>query len=679
MLKYLFQPIQIGNIQIKNRVSMPAMHLHYVADGFVTDQLIQFYHARAQGGAGMIIVGGCAIDDIGAGPGFIGLDDDKYLPGLNKLTKTLTQNNTIALAQLYHAGKYAPSHHIGGQKAVSSSAKRSKLTGEMPQELDKAGIEKIQEAFASAAARAQKAGFHGVEIIGSAGYLICQFLSEAANSRKDEYGGSMENRMRFGIETIEKVRAKVDKNFLVQVRLSGNDFVKNGNTNQEWQIIAQAFEKAGTDVFNVTGGWHETKVPQITMGVPHGAFIYLASGIKSQVSVPVIASNRINDPVLADEIIRLGLADMVNFGRPLIADPDMPRKALNGQLDLIDQCIACNQGCFDSVFMEKPVECLVNPMVSREKDIRITKADTVKNVVVIGGGVGGMKAALTANKRGHNVTLYEQRQLGGQMDIVAASPDRHEFATLSKNLTSQINASNINVIMDRASISEIQDAAPDEIILATGGKEIKPNIPGIDLPHVHSAWSVLRNEPSIGQNIVIIGGGAVGCETALTLAHIGTIDGDTARFLIENEAEDLETIQKLIMRGPKQITIVEMLDKMGKDIGITTRWTILQDLKRHKVQMVTKATVKEIRPDSVIYSLSTDKAGATNETFSLNADTVIYAVGTKSDNELLQSLQAVALDISKNKACRVHVIGDAHKPRKAMDAVHEGFFTALDF
>lgn len=659
MLKHLFEPIQIKGHRINNRISMPAMHLHYVEDGYVSEQLLAFYRSRSQGGVGMIIVGGCSIDELGGGPGFIGLSDDKYLPGLSKLTDTLHSGGAKAFAQLYHAGKYAPSHHIDGRQAVSASAKRSKLTGEMPKALDKQGIQQIQQSFAQAASRAQKAGFDGVEIISSAGYLICQFLSQTTNSRSDEYGGSLENRMRFGLEVIDAVRQATDDSFVLGARLSGNDFVKGGNTNQEWQQIAQAFAQKGVDFFNVTGGWHETKVPQITMGVPHGAFVYLAAGIKSTVDVPVITSNRINDPRLADEFIRQGLTDMVNMGRPLIADPDLPNKAKNGDLDLVQQCLACNQGCFDSIFSEKPVQCVVNPLVSREHELQLSPAQQSKKVVVIGGGVAGMKTALVADQRGHDVTLFEKRKLGGQMDIVSASPDREEFATLEKNLVAQLHRSRVQLEMQKFNPQNLQQY--DTAILASGGKEIKPNIPGIDQANVHSAWSVLRQEPAIGQNIVIIGGGAVGCETALALAHMGTLDAPTTRFLVETDAEELETIKKLIIHGPKNITILEMLDKIGKDIGITTRWTIIQDLKRHKVKMQTQAKVTEIASNSVKYNQN-------GEDKEIKADTIIYAVGTRAENELTEPL---AQNLSE-----YYVIGDAKQPRKAMDAIHEGFFTA---
>ncbi len=662
MLKFLFEPIHVGPIEIKNRISMPAMHMHYTDDGYVGDQLVEFYAARARGGAGLIIVGGCSMDDVGGGDRFIGLNDDKFIPGLKRLCDAVHKENVKIFAQLYQAGKYAPSMMIGNRKAVSASPLRSKLTGETPVELDLEGIQKVQNDFASSALRAKRAGFDGVEIISSAGYLICQFLSPVSNVRKDEYGGSLENRMRFGIETIQKVRAAVGGDFAVTVRLSGNDFVPGGNNNTQWRQIAKAFEAAGAHGFNVTGGWHETKVPQLTMGVPNGAYTYLAAGIKSAVSIPVFASNRINDPRMGEEILRLGLADIINFGRPLIADPELPNKAHEGKFDEIRKCVACNQGCFDSIFADRAVYCMVNPMAGAEYKTNITKADQSKRVVVVGGGAAGMEAAITATQRGHRVTLFEKDITGGQLHLAAASPDRREFESLITYFDAMMKSTGVDVQKREADESILDLIKPEVVIVATGGKENSIPIPGMDAPYVHSAWSVLRGLPKLGANIVIVGGGAVGCELAVLLANAGTIDGDTTRFLIENEAEDFETIRNLIIQGTKNITILEMLPKIGQDIGGSTRWTIIQDLKRRGVKMLTDAKALEISKNGVRY----ERKG--KEEF-LEADMIVRAVGTRSNNELYERI--------KHRYPKVTLIGDAVKPRKVTDAIREGFEAAL--
>ena len=357
----LFSPITIRSMSLRNRIVMTAMHLGYTPASEVTDRLIAFYRARASGGAGLIIVGGCVIDEFGGMLGMIGIRDDCFIPGLEKLTAAVKGEGAGIAAQLYQAGRYTHSVMIGGRKPFSSSAVRSRLTGETPRALELEEIPGVQDAFASAALRAKKAGFDAVEVLGSAGYLISQFLSPITNLREDRYGGPLENRMRFGLEVVEKVRRAVGPDYPILMRLAGNDFMPGSHTNREARIFAAEAEKAGIDLFNVTGGWHETRVPQLSTFVPRSAYVYLAQGVKSAVSVPVIASNRINDPQLAEDILREGQADLVTMARGLIADPELPNKAREGRTEEICRCIACNQGCFDSIFNLRSVTCLVNP------------------------------------------------------------------------------------------------------------------------------------------------------------------------------------------------------------------------------------------------------------------------------------------------------------------------------
>ena len=326
----LFSPIKIGGMDLKNRIVMPAMHLMYTPDGYVTEKLIAFYSERAAGGAGLIVVGGCSIDEYSGGSELIGLSRDEYIPGLKNLTDAVRINGCRIAAQLYHAGRYAFSPLIGRQ-SIAPSPVASRLTKEAPREMDTNDIKQTIDNFAAAAARAKAAGFDAVEIIASAGYIISQFLSPVTNFRKDEYGGDIQNRMRFGLEVAIAVRNSVGKDYPVIFRIAGNDFVPGSHTNRESRIFASALEKAGVDAFNVTGGWHETRVPQIPMEVPPGAYAYLAQGIKSAVTKPVIACNRITSVGLAEEILSRGSADLIGFARGLIADPYMPAKALEGK------------------------------------------------------------------------------------------------------------------------------------------------------------------------------------------------------------------------------------------------------------------------------------------------------------------------------------------------------------
>lgn len=663
-LRNLFLPIPINRLKIRNRLVLPAMHLGYTPGGFVSEKLVDFYHERAKGGVGMIIIGGCTIDEYSGMSEMIGLHEDRFIEGLSRLARVIQAEGAVLFAQLYQAGRYAHSMMIGGKTPLAPSAVRSKLTGETPKAMDLGEIEMVQESFVQAALRAQSAGLDGVEVLGSAGYLISQFLSPVTNKREDHYGGSFENRMRFGREVMEKVRKAVGPEYPVLVRLAGNDFMPGGNTNREAALFAKTLEAAGADAFNVTGGWHETRVPQLTMMVPQGAFTYLAQGIRQAVRVPVIACNRINDPILADRILRDHQADMIGMARALIADPELPRKAMEGNFKAIQHCIACNQGCFDSVFKLQPVTCLVNPRAGREGQYPKTRAAQKKTVLVIGGGPAGMMAAVTAAQRGHEVVLYEkQTTLGGQLPLAAIPPGRGEMATLAKDLAFQLEVNSVKINLNQAvTPSLVETLAPQSVIVATGAKPLIPALPGINSPQVCSAWEILSGERDVESPVVIIGGGAVGCETALFLANKGTIDGETVRFLFENQAETPETIFDLIRKGNQKIVLVEMLSKIGKDIGASTRWSILQDIHRRGIEIHLSSKVIEITPEAVVF----EKEG---NLITYPAKTVVLAMGAVSENSLYEGLKGLVPEL--------YVIGDAQSPRKALEAVKEGFEIGL--
>jgi len=661
----LFSPITVKSMQLKNRIVMTAMHLGYTPTGEVTERLIDFYTARAKGGVGLIVVGGCPIDEYGGMPGMIGLSHDRFIPGLEKLTQAVKADGAKIAAQLYQAGRYTHSAMIGGRKPFSSSAVRSKLTGETPRALELDEIPGVQDSFAQAALRAQRAGFDAVEILGSAGYLISQFLSPVTNLREDRYGGSLENRMRFGLEVAARVRKAVGQEYPVFMRLAGNEFMPGGNTNKEAAIFATELEKAGVDLFDITGGWHETRIPQLTMFVPRRAFVYLAQGVKSSVSVPVLASNRINDPAVAEEILRRGEADLVTMARALIADPELPNKAKQGRTGEIFHCIACNQGCFDNVFRFNPVTCLVNPRAGREAETQVSAVDLRKKVLVVGGGPAGMKAAFTAAERGHRVTLVEKAaRLGGQVLLNQHIPGREEMVLLAKDLESNIKARQVEVILGREADQDfVQKMAPDALILATGAIPARPEIPGVEGENVVLAWDVLSGHAKVGSRVVIVGGNAVGLETALYLAQQGTLSPEVLHFLVANKAETWETMEHLISRGNKEITVLEMTKKLGRDIGSSTRWTVMAELGRLNVTLVPGATVVGIEKEGV----RIQKEG--EETAFLPADSVILATGAKPRDTLVAGVAGVVRE--------TYSVGDAAGPRNALEAVREGFLTGL--
>lgn len=660
----LFTPLKIKGLELRNRIVMTAMHLGYTPEGFVTDRLVDFYHQRARGGAGLIIVGGCPVDDQGSMSGMIRIDDDRYIPGLKQLTHAVRSEGAGIAAQLYQAGRYVHSSIIGGKKPVSASAVRSTFTGETPRALELSEIPGVQDRFAEAAVRARNSGFDAVEILGSAGYLISQFLSPLTNRREDEYGGSLENRMRFGLEIAEKVRGAVGADFPVFIRLAGNDFMKGGNTNREARIFSVELEKAGIDLIDITGGWHETRVPQLTMSVPRRAYVYLAQGVKSAVSIPVLASNRINDPDTAEKILRNGEADLVTMARALLADPDLPNKARDGKSHLIYHCIACNQGCFDRIFQSRPVTCLVNPRAGLEKEREIIPAPRPKRVLVVGGGPAGMKAACTAAERGHRVSIVEKNaHLGGQLLLNMDIPGRSEFLSAAADLANNCLARNVDILLETdADDHFIQKMNPDVVILATGARPFIPDIRGIDDTKVVMAWDVLAGKVKVGNRIVIVGGNAVGLETALFLACQGTLSPEVLHFLVANRAESWDTLEMLVDKGNKEVTVVEMLNKYGRDIGLSTRWTIVGELKRLGVKIITGARALEVREEG----LEIEKK---EEHSVLEADSIVIAAGSESENSLLTGMA--------NRMKEVHVIGDAKEPRKALDAIEEGFSTGL--
>jgi 2,4-dienoyl-CoA reductase (NADPH2) len=594
----------------------------------------------------------------------INLKDDSYVPGLKKLTDSVQTAGAKIAAQLYQAGRYTHSSMIGGKKPFSASAVRSKLTGETPRALELQEIPGVQDKFAEAAVRAQKAGFDAIEILGSAGYLISQFLSPLTNLRKDPYGGSFENRMRFGLEVIEKVRGAVGTDYPIIVRLAGNDFMPGGNTNTEAKIFASELEGVGVDLFDITGGWHETRIPQLTMFVPRKAYTYLAQGIKSTVSVPVLASNRINDPYLGEEIIRNGEADMVTMARALLADPLLPNKVKEGKSDTIYHCIACNQGCFDRIFRQKAATCLVNPRAGLEGEIVSQPPKRKKKVLVIGGGPAGLKAACTAAERGHQVSLVEQNdRLGGQLLLNSSIPGREEMVVAATDLINNLKAFQVDVILNReVDDTYIRNVAPDVIVMATGARPLRPDLRGIESYGAIMAWDLLSGKADVGKKVVIIGGNAVGLETALFLAQQGTISPEILHFLVTNRAETWDTLEELANRGNKEVTVLEMTKYAGKDIGGSTRWTVFTELKRLGVKIVTGAMALEVLRDGVRY----EKDGAED---TLLADSVVIAAGASSEKGLSKDIEDLSAEL--------YIIGDAKEPRNALEAIKEGFLTGL--
>ncbi|HTY23085.1 MAG TPA: FAD-dependent oxidoreductase [Desulfomonilaceae bacterium] len=666
MITQLFDPISVGSMSLSNRVVMPAMHLNYTPNGEMTDQFINFYAARARGGVGLIIIGGVEIDDEASGIDLmVSIKDDRYIPGLRRFTEAIHKEGSKVAAQLYMAGAYSFCG-LKGLPMLAPSEYTSYFTRQPTKAMTLEDIERVQQDFVQAARRARQAGFDAVEVLASAGYLICQFLSPVTNKRDDEYGGPLENRMRFGVETISRVRQEAGPDMAVIVRVAGNDFVPGSHTNKEAREFAAAAQEAGADCINVTGGWHETRVPQITMDLPRAGYVYLAKGIKERVTVPVIACNRINDPFIAEEVLREGIADLVGVARGMITDPEFVRKTKEGRSDEIRRCVACNQRCFDYVFQVRPVGCAINPKAGREGEVNVTPAVKPKKILVAGAGPAGCEFAVTASERGHQVILCEkENQIGGQVQWFSQVTSKPDYRYLIEYYKTVLAKSGVQLRLGIEVTPElVAKEQPDIVIVATGAAPFKPPIEAVEAPHVVQAWDVLRAQAHTGSNVVVVGGGSVGLETAVFLATKGTISPEQVYFLTLHEAESPAVLRELMLKGVKKVTVIEMAKRMGQDVGPSSRWVLLKELQLRGVRLVTEAKMKDISFGQVVY---TDSKGTD---VILPADTVVLAMGSRPENSLAAKLEGVGAE--------VRVIGDAKKAARVGSAIETGFDLACE-
>lgn len=645
---------------------MTAMHLNYTPTGDVTDRFIDFYRARARGGAGFIIIGGADINDQASGMDFmLSIKHDRNIPGLRRFADAMHEEGARCAVQLYMAGAYSFCA-MKGLPVLAPSAYVSGFTRAQTTAMTLEDIERVQNDFVEGTRRAREAGFDAVEVLASAGYLICQFLSPRTNQRDDEYGGSLENRMRFGLETIRRVRKEAGPDMAVVVRVAGNDFVPDSHTNKESRQFAAAADEAGADCINVTGGWHESRVPQITMDLPQAGYVYLAGGIKESVTVPVIGCNRINDPFIAEAVLKEGVADLVGVARGLIADPEFPNKAREGRADEIRRCVACNQRCFDHVFQLKPVGCMVNPRAGREAETAYEPATYPKKILVAGAGPAGCELAATAAERGHTVILCEkEHRIGGQVPWSADATHKPDFHYIIGYYAAMLRKTGVDVRLGVEVTPELVDKErPDVVVVATGAAPFKPPIAEVEAPNVYQAWDVLKGDAQTGKDVVVVGGGSVGLETAIFLATKGTISPQQLYFLTLHQAESQDVLRELMVNGVKKVTVIEMARKMAQDVGPSTRWVLLKELKLRGIKLITEATMKEISENQVVY---TDAAG---NDVTLTADSVVLAMGSRPENALAKALG--------NGGADVRTIGDAKTCGRIGAAVEDGFTLACE-
>lgn len=663
MYKTLFSPIRINSVEIKNRIAYPALGLLYSYDSKLNDRYYAYFAERAKGGAGLVTVGPVGVDYLGSGLLALSLASDEAISSFQKLSGIIHDGGAKAWVQLFHAGAYSHPILIDGKEPIAPSAVFSSYSRVTPREMTLEDIQEVQTRFVQAALRAKAAGFDGVEIIASAGYLVSQFLSPLRNLRTDAYGGSFENRTRFPREVIEKMRTALGKDYPVTIRMAGNDFVPGSNTDTETPEIARVYERAGVDAINITGGWHESRVPQLPMELPRSAYAYLALNIKRAVSIPVMASNRITDPATAERILTDGYADMVNLGRVLIADPEWPLKAFEGRADEIRPCVACSQGCTDQVFSGQPVFCIGNPRAGFETERNIQKTGAPKQVMIVGAGPAGLEAAITATLAGHRVSLYEKnRDIGGQLWMAGAPPHKREILEYVRYYRAMVRKLKIPVHLNTTvDLELIQSRKPDFVLIAEGAEALIPPITGATDPEVFNAWEVLGENPFLGKRVAIIGGGAVGLETALFVAAKGTITPEILHFLFAYEAESVERLRELMFQGSSRVTVFEMLPKAGKDVGKSTKWILTDNLKRYGVKVNTSTKVISIQNRT----LTCEKDG---ESFQETFDSVILASGSRPVQRLSRDIESLKIPFA--------VVGDCIKPGKINDAVHAGYLAA---
>jgi len=632
-VKYLFQPITIGDVNIKNRICMAPMNTRFGYDGFVTEQLVDYYVERAKGGAGFIVVEMGIIDyPIGstAGKGMIATDDDKYNPGLNKLATAIEKGGSVPMIELSHGGRYAHSALTGMQPVAPSPIRGFRGRGEMPRELTTEEVEGLVERFGDSARRSAEAGFKGVLLMGSTGYLISQFGSPLTNKRNDKFGGETPaERATFIVEIIKNIRKKLGNQFPVIYKISADEYMDGGTVLEDAQIMAKRAEQAGASIIHTWAGWHESPKPMLPMSVPRGAFVYLAEAMKKIMKVPVMTGGRINDPRLASDIIRDGRADLVHFGRPFLTDPYFPKKAMKGEFDDINMCIACCR-CFDAMTTPGPVVCSVNAGLGKEGK-PLEKAKKSKNILIIGGGPAGMEAARVAALRGHKATLWEKSDhLGGNLITASLAPHKEETNCLIHYLTYQMKKLKVNVQLNKeATVDSILKENADEVVLATGAKAINPDIPGIKSKNVVMALEVLKGISDTGSNIVVVGGGMIGCETAEFLKSQG-----------------------------KEVSIIEMLPKIARDIGPATRWSVTMRIARWGIKQYTSSKVVRIIDNGV----EIEREGNPEI---VEADTVVIAAGMEPQNELINMM--------REKLPTIQTIGDCSQARRMLEAIHEGY------
>ena len=662
---HLLQPLDLGFTTLKNRVLMGSMHigLEEAPNGYA--RMASFYAKRAQGGVGLIVTGGISPNDAGRTFDHAAkLDTTEEADKHKIITEAVHESGGKIALQILHTGRYSYQQNI-----VAPSAVQAPINAIKPKQLSSAEVHQTIADFVQCATLAQYAGYDGVEIMGSEGYLINEFIAERTNHRDDEWGGSYENRMRFAVEIVKQTREAVGEHFIIIYRLSMLDLVEGGSTLEEVIQLGKAIEKAGATIINTGIGWHEARIPTIATKVPRAAFTWVTEKLKKHLSVPLITSNRINTPEVAEYVLAQGHADMVSMARPMLADPDFVNKASEGRSDEINSCIGCNQACLDHIFSNKIATCLVNPEAAYETELLFPLADEAKEIAVVGAGPAGCSFAIYAAKRGHQVTLFEaDHQIGGQFNIAKTIPGKEEFYETLRYFKRQIELSdNIRLKLNhRVTFEELNKDEFDAVVVATGVTPRQLDFDGADSEQVISYLDVLKHKKYVGKSVAIIGAGGIGFDTAEYLLQ----EGDSAtmnpelfyrQWGIDKDYQGEGGVKAAQHDAPiREIYLLQRKNSaVGANLGKTTGWIHRTGLKNHQVKMLSGVSYDKFDEDGLHIHVN-------DEAKLLTVDHVVVCAGQESFTAMYDALKQVG----KN----VHLIGGAKEAGEldAKRAIRQG-------